>query len=140
MEHNCGCGTECPNCPRSASPVIEYFAPLNDYRDLVWAVSSSKGFKDEPVTVATMTSNLTGEVSELWEAYRAGKLNEPCDKAEKMLKLGLPALTCAEEEVADVIIRALDTAKDLGIDVARAVSVKHEFNKARPHRNGGKLA
>jgi gas vesicle protein len=43
-------------------------------------------------------------------------------------------------EVADIIIRALDTAKDLDIDVARAVAAKHEYNKHRPHMNGGKRA
>lgn len=113
---------------------------LNVLADHVWSVSKSKGFKDEPVPVSTSCANLHGEVSELWEAFRAGKLNEPCDKAEGMRKLGLEPLTCAEEEIADVIIRALDTAKDLGIDAGRAVAVKDFYNQHRPHRNGGKLA
>ena len=116
------------------------FSSLNTFRDAVWEVSSSKGFKDKPVTVATMVANIHGEVSELWESYRADTLEMPCDKAEKMAAIGLPRLTSAEEEIADIIIRALDTAKDLNIDIARAVAAKHEFNKHRPHRNGGKRA
>ena len=76
-------------------PADLVFASLNAFRDAVWEVSSSKGFKDEPVTVATMTANIHGEVSELWESYRADTLEMPCDKAEKMAALGLPRLTCA---------------------------------------------
>lgn len=116
------------------------FLSLNAMAEEVWKTSSAKGFKDEPVTPATMVANLHAEVSELWEAYRAGTLHKLCDKSEKMKALGLEPLTCAEEEIADIIIRALDTAKDLRIDVGRAVAVKHEFNGHRPHRNGGKLA
>jgi hypothetical protein len=81
-----------------------------------------------------------GEVSEFWEAYRAGALRKPCDKAEKMVALGLDPLTCGEEELADIVIRAFDAAEALGFDIGRAVRVKHEFNKSRPFKHGGKLA
>ena len=49
-------------------------------------------------------------------------------------------LTCLEEELADIVIRAFDTAKALGVDIERAVSVKHAFNASRPYRHGGKVA
>ena len=81
-----------------------------------------------------------GEVSELWEAWRADALYKPCDKADKMEKLTGVALNCAEEELADIIIRALDTAATLNIDIAKAVKIKNEYNKSREHRHGGKLA
>lgn len=90
--------------------------------------------------VGAFTANLHGEVSELWEAFRAGILDKPCDKAAKMEALGLPGLTNKEEEVADVIIRALDTARMLDIDVVRAVVVKHLYNTTRPIKHGGKKA
>jgi len=41
-------------------------------------------------------------------------------------------------ELADVIIRVLDTAGALGLDMERALSLKHEYNKTRPHRHGDK--
>lgn len=113
---------------------------LNALRDHVWIVSSSKGFKDEPVPVGDSCANLHGEVSELWEAYRTRKLDQPCDKAAGMEKLGETPLTCAEEELADVVIRALDTAADLKIDIGRAIMVKDWYNQHRAHRNGGKIA
>lgn len=85
-------------------------------------------------------SNLHSEGSELWEAWRKNKLNEPCDKADKMRELGLEPLTCAEEEIADIVIRTMDTAARLKVNVPRAVLNKILFNRSRGHRYGGKLA
>lgn len=92
------------------------------------------GFHEEGANNAppAWCSNLHGEVSEFWEAYRRGTLNEPCDK-----HIGL---TCAEEELADIVIRTFDIAFQMGIDLERAVEVKHAYNVQRPRRNGGKLA
>jgi NTP pyrophosphatase (non-canonical NTP hydrolase) len=121
----------------------ESLSLLNTLRDHVYDVAADKGFHDpdcEAQGVARYTSNLHGEVTELWDAFRANTLNEPCDKAQKMLDAGLPALTCAEEEIADIIIRALDTAKHLNVNVARAVAIKDAFNQTRPHRHGNKKA
>ncbi len=90
--------------------------------------------------VPAAVANLHSEVSEIWEAYRINRLDKPCDKAKAMAKLGLPVLTCSEEEVADVIIRALELAHLLGIRVSRAVAVKDAYNRSRPYRHGGKIA
>lgn len=118
----------------------EAFAALNELADHVYETARSKGFHDEPVPMAVSTANLHSEVSELWESFRNGTLNQFCDKSEKMKAIGLEPLTCMEEEIADVIIRALDTAKENGIDAAKAVRMKDAYNKSRPHRNGGKAA
>lgn len=109
---------------------------LNDLAARIHALAKAKGWHDPPPAFASFCANLHGEVSEAWEAYRAGKLNAPCDKAERMAE----PLTCLEEELADVIIRALDTAAALGVDIDRAVRVKLAYNETRPHRHGGKLA
>jgi len=82
--------------------------------------------------------NLHSEVSELWEAFRENKLFEPCDKAEKMKALGLPALTCLEEELADIVLRVFDDADALGVDLERAMLAKHAYNATRPYKHGGK--
>ena len=100
-----------------------------------------KGFHpDEPVDIfiANQCNNITGEVSELWEAFRAGTENHLCDKAEKMRELGHHPLTQQEEELADIIIRALDVSQRLGIDIVHAINVKHEYNKTRPYKHGKK--
>jgi NTP pyrophosphatase (non-canonical NTP hydrolase) len=113
---------------------------LNKLAEVIWVNAKDKGFKDKKTPVSELCSNLHGEVSELWEAYRSKSLNKPCDKAEKMAAVGLTVLTCAEEELADIIIRALDSSAELKIDIGRAVAVKHAFNRTRPRRHGGKIA
>jgi len=115
---------------------------LNEWRDEVYTVAKNNGFHSftsVPV-LGNFIANLHSEVTELWEAYRAGTLNERCDKAAKMEEHGVEAMTCAEEELADIIIRALDTAHVLGIDVDSAVTRKNAFNKTRSYRHGNKRA
>ena len=73
---------------------------LNEWMHEVWVNAEDHGFhapgtNNEP---PSWVANLHGEVSEFWEAYRRGTLKNPCDKK------GLD-LTCAEEELADIIIR-----------------------------------
>jgi hypothetical protein len=80
------------------------------------------------------------EASDFWTAYRKGTLHLPCDKALAMATQSLPELTCAEEEIADEIIRALDKAYMHGVDVAKAVSTKIAHNASRHHLHGGTLA
>lgn len=180
------------------------FLTLANLTDDIHQLAREKGWYDPKPSLASQEANLHGEVSELWEAYRKGTLFEKCPKE------GLE-LTSAEEEMADLAIRTLDTlasywkdARDdfaflyhnsfrhlmilgvprghesqqpldhivcslhahithtfnqktvegfhcllsniaefsawLSIDLDRSVSVKHEYNRTRPYRHGGKLA
>lgn len=115
---------------------------LNDIADMVHQNAWDKGFhsKDETVDqhIERACNNLHDEVSELHEAWRNNRLMQRCDKAERMIELGLLPLTCAEEEFADIIIRTLDNMKKLGLDPQVAVMTKHKYNATRPHRHGGK--
>lgn len=116
----------------------EQIETLNDLARMAYTNATAKGFHDGdraplPISrVAEFVANLHGEASELWEAARKGKLGDLCDK-------GIP-LTCAEEELADILIRCLDTATALGINIGRAVATKHAYNLGRPRMHGGKLA
>ena len=138
-------GEEIVKFQDTAAFIAEELHGLACFGESVANNTVAKGFRelDPPLTreiVSTFTSNLHGEVSELWEAYRAGKLSEPCDKAEKMKAMGLVPLTYAEEEIADIIIRALDTANAIGVDVRIALAVKHLYNTTRERLHGGKKA
>ena len=120
------------------------FAELEPMSVAVHDLAREKGWYRDPESrgefVTRTVANLHGEVSELWEAYRNGTLDHLCDKASKMNEKGITALTCAEEEMADVLIRVLDACVFLGINIAKAVAAKHAFNATRDERHGGKLA
>jgi NTP pyrophosphatase (non-canonical NTP hydrolase) len=115
---------------------------LNDIADAVEKTAWEKGWHshDEPedAFIERACNNLHDEVSELHEAWRNNKLHSPCDKSEKMIAAGIEPLSCSEEELADIIIRALDNARRLKVDILSAVLRKHAFNRTRPHRHGGK--
>lgn len=115
---------------------------LNDLAKMVNDLATEKGWYDEPKTedefIESACNNLHNEVSELHEAWRNNMLHAPCDKAGAMRENGIEPLSCLEEELADIIIRALDDAAHLGIDIHSAVMRKHAYNATRPRRHGGK--
>ena len=69
--------------------------------------------------------------SELSEALEALRNNNPPDDK-------VPAFTGAEVELADCIIRIMDTAAARGWRVAEALVEKAKFNRSRKYRHGGK--
>lgn len=110
----------------------------------IHALAREKGWHDDfdcaDVFLARACSNLHAEVSELWESVRNNVLFLACDKAEKMEAAGIPPLTCVEEELADIVIRAFDNAERLNVDIGYAILRKHAFNGTRERRHGGKIA
>lgn len=118
---------------------------LNELSKLAYQNAVDKGFHDDDYEKSTVelyakwTANIHGEVSELWEAARKGELKKSCDKASFMEDQLGESLTCEEEELADIIIRVLDTAGARSIDIGRAVLLKMAYNATRPHMHG-KLA
>lgn len=57
---------------------------------------------------------------------------EQCGSYKRGKPEGIPI------ELADAIIRILDYCGYAGIDIDAAISQKHEYNKSRPYRHGGK--
>ena len=115
---------------------------INEIADAVHANAVAHGFHDAQKTdddfINYQLNNAHGELCELHDAWRAGKLHHPCDKAEKMMELGLSPLSCLEEEEADTIIRCLDRCRRLGVDIAMAIKIKHAYNISRPFMHGKK--
>jgi len=117
---------------------------INNLADEIYEDAKKKGWYDKEESenqyIERMCNNLHDEVSELHEAWRNGLLRVDCDKTDKMTAMGLPAITSLEEELADIIIRALDNSKRLGVNIERAIEIKLKFNKSRPYRHGNKLS
>lgn len=42
-------------------------------------------------------------------------------------------------ELADVVIRVMDMCEHYGINLDKAIREKHEYNKTRPYKHGGKI-
>lgn len=86
------------------------------------------GWWEEDRNNGEMIALMHSELSECLEGLRAG--NPPSDK--------IPEFTCAEEELADCIVRIMDTAKKRGWNIAAAIEAKHAYNINRPYKHGGK--
>lgn len=106
---------------------------LNQWQKLAHANAMAHGFTEQ--TVPESCALLHSEVSELFEFYRKGQLRDMSGK----LLAGIPFLTNAEEELADIVIRALDIASRMEIDLERAVFLKHSYNMNRPYKHGNKV-
>lgn len=124
---------------QTAESIDELFLSeaVNDVAKRMFCIAKDHGFHDNDRDddgnfvewrLAQFVANLHGEVSELWECVRKGTLDEECDKH--------CGLTNAEEELADIMIRAMDTAVTLGIRIGDAIAKKAAYNKTRPHMHG----
>lgn len=67
------------------------------------------------------------EVSEWLEAIRKPGRSEHC-----------PELSKEAEEAADVVIRVMDHCEYMGINLGRAIRIKHAFNMNQEPMHGGK--
>lgn len=117
----------------SMSEVIELDEDSNvsfsDLKAMVYRLNKSKGWYDSVRSFGEDCALLHSEVSEALEAYRDGLVSSTDEKG-KPLGVG--------SELADVLIRLLDTSNRYGINLMHEFSRKMEYNWTRPERHGGK--
>jgi len=73
------------------------------------------------------------ELSEALQEYRDGVDITETYYGKKGKPEGIPS------ELADTVIRIMDMCDHYGIDLEAAILEKHEFNKTRPYKHGGKI-
>lgn len=90
--------------------------------------AKDKGWHDSKRNDGEMIALMHSELSEALEALRHGN---PFDDK-------IPEYSGVEAELADVVIRIMDYAELRGFRVAKAIIAKHQMNKTREHKHGGK--
>ena len=129
---------------------------INQVMREVHEIATEKGWWEEGKdnSFATQIANFHGEISEAWEEWRKGRGytevyykhvddGNECDdhsfhevegNETELKPEGIPI------ELADEIIRILDTCANYGIDIEAAIKEKMAYNRSRPYRHGNKLA
>ncbi len=102
----------------------------------VHANARAKGWYPEgsKPDLASHLINIQSEGVEAWEEYRNGHDVREIYLGDGGKPEGIPV------ELADVLIRVLDTCEAFGVPLVAAMEKKIGFNATRPERHGGKLA
>ena len=132
---------------------------LNSFAAAVHENAVAHGWWEEERGLPEVLMLCVSELAEALEEYRAGKPDLYCGRetacggkqSEKSgwacdrCKIASEEQLCAEAkpegvavELADCVIRILDYCGHAGIDIEEAIRIKHEYNKTRPYRHGGK--
>ena len=91
-------------------------------------IALSKGWWDKDRNNGELLMLMVSELAEALEGLRHG--NPPSEH--------IGEFSAVEEELADVVIRIMDTAMARGWKVAEAIVAKIEFNRGREYMHGGK--
>jgi NTP pyrophosphatase (non-canonical NTP hydrolase) len=109
---------------------------IREFQDKVHALAVSKGWYEgqpspsDPTWLGARLALVHSEVSEALECVRLGEMATDLEANGKPVGLA--------PELADIVIRVLDIAGSLGIDLQTALEVKHAYNETRAHRHGGR--
>lgn len=104
-----------------------------------WSTSESKGFhkahEDLPPWAASSWCKLMLCVTELAEA--AEELRDASSPADLKMEVTVDGKPVGfESELADTIIRIMDFADSLGLNMEKALQVKMAYNLTRPAMHG----
>ncbi len=111
---------------RKGKPISEYVKEVHENAVAHgWYDGGEKNFGELLMLITT-------EAAEVMEEYRKGKGFKETYTDEKGKMCGIPS------ELADIVIRVMDLCGYYGIDLEQAIKEKHEYNKSRPYKHGGK--
>ena len=89
-------------------------------QEMTYRTASSDGWYKNPETGEDVVALMHSELSEALEAYR-----------KELMDDNLPHRNGIQAEFADCVIRILDTANTMGIDMADALIAKNRYNAIR---------
>jgi NTP pyrophosphatase (non-canonical NTP hydrolase) len=106
-------------------------ATIREWQERVHNLARAKGWYDGGErNVGEVIALMHSELSEALEEWRTGR--DPRDVYEgangKPEGFGV--------ELADCVIRIMDTCEAHGIDLERLIELKHAFNETRPYKHG----
>ncbi len=105
---------------------------LSEMAEEVYAVNVANGWFEEDRTFGDDIALIITEVGEAFDAYRQSQFYDVTDP-----RFGKPE--GVGSELADILIRLLDTAKRRGINLDFEYRRKLEYNKTRGYKHGGKI-
>lgn len=105
---------------------------LSEMAEEVYAVNQANGWFEDERSFGDDIALITTEIGEAFEAYRHWKFNDVTDP-----RIGKPE--GVGSELADILIRLLDTAYRRGINLDHEYRRKLEYNKTRGYKHGGKI-
>lgn len=122
---------------------------INDFVKEVGENAIAHGWWEQERSFGELIALCHSELSEALEEYRKG--NKPTDTyyictSKEKIDCDIRCFNCKHgkpegipSELADVIIRIFDMCHHYGIDIEKALIEKHEYNKTRPYKHGGKV-
>lgn len=132
---------------------------LNKWVKEIHENAVAHGWWDDPRSFGDIVALCHSELSEALEEFREGRnetwyecLNHEagCLYGERCTGCGISSKDSPchyrskkpegiEVELADCIIRILDYCGHAGIDIDECIAIKHEYNKTRSYKHGGKV-
>lgn len=116
---------------------------INDLAAEIYQNNKEKGFHEQPHEFGTYIALIHSELSEAIEAHRKQKRadldsftidNGPGDEFKRSFENHIK--DTIEDELADAIIRLLDLAATLDIDIEEHIRLKMDYNKTREYKHG----
>lgn len=114
---------------------------LNELAKDIYQANKEKGFWDGERNVGEMLMLITSELGEAMEAHRKGKVsswNEFYQNTTDTFKDNFQKniKDTFQDEIADAIIRLLDMAGGLGINIGNQIQFKLNYNQEREKLHG----